>query len=43
MTVTSGPIIVQSLYGNGNTGCVNLQSVLGANIPAPPAGASLDR
>ena len=43
VTVTNGPIIVNSLYGNGNTGCVNLQSVLGANIPAPPAGASLDR
>jgi hypothetical protein len=43
VTVTNGPIIVQSLYGNGNTGCVDLQSVLGANIPAPPAGASLDR
>ena len=43
VTVTNGPIIVQSLYGNGNTGCVNLQSVLGANIPAPPAGASLDQ
>ena len=43
VTVTNGPIIVESLYGNGNTGCVNLQSVVGASIPAPPAGASLDR
>ena len=43
VTVTNGPIIVQSLYGNGNKGCVDLQSVVGASIPAPPAGASLDR
>lgn len=42
VTVTNGPIIVGSLYGNGNTGCVDLQSVIGASIPAPPSGASLD-
>ena len=43
VTVTNGPIIVRQLYGNGNTGCVNLSSVIGASIPAPPAGASLDQ
>lgn len=41
--VTNGPVIVGHLYGNGNTGCVNLLSAVGANIPAPPAGASLDQ
>lgn len=41
--VTNGPIIVGQLYGNGNQGCVNLNSVIGASIPAPPAGASLDQ
>ena len=44
VTVTNGPIIVRELcHGNGNTGCVNLQSVIGASIPAPPSGASLDQ
>ena len=43
VTVTNGPIIVGELYGNGNTGCVNLQSVIGATIPSPPSGASLDQ
>jgi Putative Flp pilus-assembly TadE/G-like len=42
-SVTNGPIIVGSLYGNGNTGCVDLISSVGATIPAPPAGASLDQ
>lgn len=41
-TVTNGPMIVGSLYGNGNTGGVNLNSVNGANIPPPPTGANLD-
>lgn len=42
-TVTNGPVIVGSLYGNGNTGGVNLNSVNGANIPPPPSGAYLDQ
>lgn len=42
-TVTNGPVIVGSLYGNGNTGGVNLGSVNGANIPPPPSGAYLDQ
>ena len=37
MTVTNGPVIVGSLYGNGNQGCVNLTSVNGASIPEPPS------
>lgn len=41
--ITNGPVIVDKLYGNGNTGCVNLLSSIGASIPAPPNGASLDR
>ena len=43
VAVTNGPIIVGELYGNGNTGCVNLISSIGASIPAPPGGASLDQ
>lgn len=43
VTVTNGPVIVESLYGNGNQGCVNMTSVVGANIPAPPNGMSLDQ
>ena len=43
VSVTNGPIIVDSLYGNGNRGCLNLTSLVGATIPAPPAGLSLDR
>ena len=43
VSVTNGPMIVGELYGNGNTGCVNLISSIGASIPAPPAGASLDQ
>lgn len=43
VTVTNGPIIVGSLYGNGNKGCVNLTSSVGADIPAPPNGVSLDQ
>ena len=43
VSVTNGPIIVDQLYGNGNTGCVNLISSVGATIPAPPSGASLDQ
>lgn len=41
--ITNGPVIVDRLYGNGNTGCVNLLSSIGASIPAPPDGASLDQ
>jgi Flp pilus assembly protein TadG len=41
--VTNGPVIVGSLYGNGNTGCLNLTSVIGANIPIPPGQPSLDQ
>ena len=41
-SVTNGPIIVGSLYGNGNTGGINLVSSNGANLPAPPSGANLD-
>lgn len=41
--VTNGPVIVDQLYGNGNKGCVNLVSAVGASIPAPPSGASLDQ
>ena len=43
VSVTNGPIIVGELYGNGNRGCLNLLSVVGASIPAPPTGLSLDR
>lgn len=43
VTVTNGPIIVGQLYGNGNRGCVDLNSVIGATIPAPPAGVVLDQ
>lgn len=42
-SVTNGPVIVGSLYGNGNTGGVNLLSVTGANLPAPPGGVALDQ
>ncbi|WP_282580312.1 pilus assembly protein TadG-related protein [Nocardioides sp. InS609-2] len=42
-TVTNGPVIVGDLYGNGNTGGMNLNSVIGATIPAPPAGVSLEK
>jgi len=42
-TVTNGPVIVGSLYGNGNTGCLNLTSVNGANIPVPPGDPALDQ
>lgn len=41
-SVTNGPVIVGSLYGNGNTGGLNLHSVNGANINPPPSDASLD-
>ncbi len=41
-SVTNGPVIVGSLYGNGNTGGINLFSVNAANLPAPPSGANLD-
>jgi len=43
VSITNGPVIVNDLYGNGNTGCINLLSSIGATIPAPPAGASLDQ
>ena len=43
VSVTNGPIIVGQMYGNGNTGCVNLISSVGAAIPSPPKGASLDQ
>lgn len=43
VTITNGPVIVNDLYGNGNTGCVNLVSSIGASIPAPPSGANLDQ
>lgn len=41
--VTNGPVIVKELYGNGNKGCVNLLSAVGASLPAPPSGANLDQ
>jgi len=43
VTVTNGPIIVGQMYGNGNTGCVNLMNSVGAALPTPPKGASLDQ
>jgi len=43
VTVTNGPIIVGSLFGNGNTGQINLVSSVGAALPSPPKGASLDQ
>ncbi|MEO5710506.1 MAG: Tad domain-containing protein [Nocardioidaceae bacterium] len=43
INVTNGPIIVGALYGNGNTGGINLTSVNGAFIPTPPDGVSLDQ
>ncbi len=42
-TVTNGPVIVGSMYSNGNKAAMRLTSVGGAAIPPPPAGASLDQ
>ena len=42
-TVTNGPVIVGSLYGNGNNGGINLVSLNAANIPVPPGEVSLDK
>jgi len=41
--VVNGPVIVGRLYGNGNTGGVNLTNVNAANIPVPPEAVSLDQ
>ena len=43
VTVTNGPVIVGSLYGNGNHGCVSLLEAHGAALPSPPQGVSLDQ
>lgn len=42
-TVNNGPVIVGSLYGNGNNGGISLTSTVGASIPTPPEGVSLDQ
>lgn len=42
-TVTNGPVIIGSMYSNGNKAAMKLTSVGGATIPAPPAGAALDQ
>jgi Flp pilus assembly protein TadG len=42
-SVTNGPVIVGSLYGNGNNGGISLLSSVGANIPTPPEGVRLDQ
>lgn len=42
-TVTNGPLIVGGLYGNGNTGGVDLTSLNSAAIPSDPDGVRLDQ
>jgi hypothetical protein len=43
VSIVNGPVIVDELYGNGTTGCVNLTNVNGASIPSPPDGVNLDQ
>lgn len=43
VNVVNGPVIVGSLYGNGNRGCVNLSEVNSAALPSTPGAVNLDQ
>ena len=43
VTVENGPIIVGSLYSNGNHALLSLTSAVGADIPVPPEKPYLDQ